>query len=228
MERLEQESGCPVYYVPGNHDMWSEDFQKQTTDSIYRIYEQDTRCLVGKPRILTGAGGPFALIGDIGWYDYSFALDYFPAEELDKMSHDGRTWQDSLKNQWTADNIGRTRIQLERLEKQLQQAKGMPVIAMTHMLPIREFCVPREQIFWRYFNGFLGSETIGRLFEQYQVAYSISGHVHYRKQAVHGATKYFCACLGYCTEWPRYAESVPGGREELDWQIAHTVQWIEI
>ena len=144
------------------------------------------------------------------------------------MRHDGRTWQDSLKNQWTADNIGRTSIQLKRLEQQLQQVKGMPAIVMTHMIPIREFCVPADRIMWRYFNAFLGSEAFGRLFERYQVVCSISGHVHYRKQILHGETRYLCPCLGYYTEWPGIAAHIPGGRIDLDWQIENTVQWMEI
>lgn len=228
MKQLEEESGCPVYYVPGNHDMWSEDFSRQTTDSIYQRYRQDPRCLIGKPQVLTGKGGPFALVGDIGWYDYSFGLEYFSAEELAKMNYDGRTWQDSLKNQWTADNIGRTAIQLKGLEQQLQQAGGMPVIVMTHMIPIREFCVSADRTLWRYFNAFLGSEALGSLFERCQAAYSISGHVHHRQQAVHGATRYLCACLGYWTEWPAFAAKIPGGTNDLDWQIENAVQWIEI
>ena len=145
------------------------------------------------------------------------------------MTHDGRTWQDKLKNQWTADNKERSQIQLAGLEKQLKDAseRGVPIIAMTHMLPISEFCVPTEREMWKYFNAFLGTGALGQLFETYQVSYSISGHVHYRKQAVHGQTKYLCACLGYHTEWPVYAAKTPGGREDLDWQIADTVQWIE-
>ena len=101
------------------------------------------------------------------------------------------------------------------------------IIAMTHMLPIPEFCVPTEREMWKYFNAFLGTGALGQLFERYQVSYSICGHVHYRKQAVHGQTRYLCACLGYHTEWPVYAAAAPGGSTELDWQIKNTVQWID-
>lgn len=226
---LEQKSGCRVFYVPGNHDMWSEDFDKAGTDSIYQRYLEDPRCLSGSIQLLRGINGPFALIGDIGWYDYSFSNAFYPEEELEKMTHDGRTWQDKLKNQWTADNKERSRIQLTGLEKQLKDAseRGVPIIAMTHMLPIPEFCVPTEREMWKYFNAFLGTGALGQLFERYQVSYSICGHVHYRKQAVHGQTRYLCACLGYHTEWPVYAAAAPGGRTELDWQIENTVQWID-
>ena len=82
---LEQKSGCRVFYVPGNHDMWSEDFDKADTDSIYKRYLEDPRCLSGSIQLLRGTNGPFALIGDIGWYDYSFSNAFYPEEELEKF-----------------------------------------------------------------------------------------------------------------------------------------------
>lgn len=223
---LETLCGFPVYYVPGNHDMWSENFAERTTDEIYTKYAQDERCLVDNPQIFQGNRGKLRLVGDIGWYDYSYGAPEYPKEELAQMKHDGRTWQDSLKNQWTADNCRRTQIQLDKIEKQLQSIpEEEPVIVVTHMIPVREFCVPEERVMWKYFNAFLGSEKLGELFEKYQVAYSVSGHVHYRKKAVHGKTTYLCPCLGYHTEWPIVSKE---HADDLAWQIRDALAWIEL
>ena len=40
---------------------------------IDRIYREDLRCLSGKPVILEKDGRQLALVGDVGWYDYSMA-----------------------------------------------------------------------------------------------------------------------------------------------------------
>lgn len=223
--RLEEQSGCRVFYVPGNHDMWSENFDEQTTESIYARYVNDPHCLADKPQILEGTKGRFALIGDIGWYDYSFASPDFAAEELEQMSCGGRTWQDRLKNQWTADNRKQSALQLRKLEKQLEAAAGLPVIAVTHMIPVREFCVPEERTMWKYFNAFLGTENLGKLFDRCRAVYSISGHVHYRKEAVHGSTRYICPCLGYHTEWKLFSAE---HADDPEWQIRDSIRWIEM
>lgn len=225
MDLFAEFCGCPVYYVPGNHDLWSEDLSKWTTEEIYQSFVDDERCLAGKTRIIRCKTGDFALVGDIGWYDYSFANEQFGQSELEQMSHDGRTWQDKLKNEWTKDNCGRNEIQLQRLEDRLKEAEGLPVIAVTHMIPIREFCVPEEREMWKYFNAFLGSEKLGELFETYNVAVSVSGHVHYRKEAVHGNTRYICPCLGYHKEWKLYSEE---HGDDLMWQLRDSVRWIEM
>ena len=54
IERLQSLCEFPVYYVPGNHDMWNKNCPECTTEEIDRIYREDLRCLSGKPVILAG------------------------------------------------------------------------------------------------------------------------------------------------------------------------------
>ncbi len=225
MDLFEELCGCPVYYVPGNHDLWREERDTRTTDEIYQMFVDDFRCLSGKTQVIRCKTGNFALVGDVGWYDYSFANEAFSEEDLRLMQYDGRTWQDKLKNQWTDDNLSCCEMQLERLEKQLKEAGSLPIIAVTHMLPIREFCVPESREMWKYFNGFLGSKKLGELFEKYNVKVSVSGHVHYRKEVMHGNTRYICPCLGYSKEWKLYNEE---HGSNLMWQLRDSVRWIEM
>ncbi len=228
MEELEKQSGSRVLYVPGNHDMWSEHLEEVSTDEIYQIYKEDPRCLCDHPIVLKGENGPFVVIGDIGWYDYSFASKEYGFEELETMEHEGRIWQDRLKNQWTVDNKGCLEQMLNHLEKQLKEYIDYPAVVVTHMLPIKEFCVPEEREMWKFFNAFLGSEELEKLYNQYHVAYAVCGHVHYRKALKKEDTMYLCPCLGYHTEWEQAQQGNEGHGEDLEWQIEHSVQWIDM
>ena len=236
---LKRLAGIPVWYVPGNHDMWSGDFHILSTDQIYRTFEKDPNCLSNKGCLLKGRRETYALIGDIGWYDYSFSSPQYDEKQLDAMELEGRIWQDRLKNQWTSDNRGCLRRSLERLEAQLVRYREYPAIVVTHMLPVREFCVPGDRAPWDYFNGFLGSEALGELLSRYRVKYAVCGHVHYRKRMrshvpggagqgkAEAAGRYMtciCPCLGYHSEWKH--TGVHSG--DLRWQIEHAVQWIAI
>lgn len=223
-EKLEREADCPVWYVPGNHDMWSTDFARRSTDQIYADYAADPRCLVDKRVDLHGDNGPVCLVGDIGWYDYSFASNLYSADELEQMSHGGRTWQDKLKNQWTADNRGRMQLMVDKLEKKLRSCGERPVIAVTHMLPVDDFCVPEEREGWDYFNAFLGGSSLGRLYERFHVTHAVCGHVHFRKKVRRHGITYHCPCLGYHTEWERFFHH----GDDAAWQIGETLQWIEV
>ena len=67
-----------------------------TTEEIDRIYREDLRCLSGKPVILEKDGRQLALVGDVGWYDYSMASPEYSRDVLDGMMMDGRTWHDEI------------------------------------------------------------------------------------------------------------------------------------
>ena len=72
---------------------------------------------------------------------------------------------------------------------------------VTHVLPILDFTVQPPNRMWNYLNAFLGSRQYGELALRYSVAYSISGHVHYRKQVRYDDTTFICNCLNYASQW---------------------------
>lgn len=201
----------PVYYVPGNHDMWSSDFEKNASEDIYRRFQEDSNCLCSKViKCKNEKEETIYIVGDIGWYDYSFGTEEYTKEEYSLMHHAGRTWQDRIKNQWTEDNIGTSNRMLKQLEDQLQQCKDGKIIALTHMVPIEEFTVPEANDMWRYFNAFLGSRSLHELYKKYAVSYVACGHIHYRKTVVKEGITYFCPCLNYESEWLDTTEKNPG------------------
>ena len=206
MSEMQRLCSFPVYYVPGNHDMWNKNCPERTTEAIDRMYKEDKYCLSGKSVILEKHGQKLALVGDVGWYDYSMASPEYTKAQLDAMTMDDRTWQDKLFNQWTSNNQAQMQTVLEQLEEQLKACGNLPVLAVTHMLPVKDFCVPEkpEGIKWGFFNAFLGSTALEALYTKYSVKYAVCGHVHFRKCIERDGIRHICPCLGYHTEWPLY------------------------
>ncbi|KAH0793655.1 putative phosphoesterase [Histomonas meleagridis] len=228
-KRLEEMMNVPVYYVPGNHDLWCRNFEKEhtSTDDIYQKFVTDQRCLCGNPILLQGKTSTYALIGDVGWFDYSFGNPEFTKTDFDAMTYQKRRWQDSILNQWTKDNPGKCSEMLTRIESFLQKYASYPQIVVTHMLPIREFCVPEIRESWRYFNAFLGSEQFGELYKKYPVKYAVCGHVHYRKVVKKDDITYICPCLNYANQWQN-VDTPETPFERVRKQIEESIVTIEI
>ncbi|MGN1187690.1 MAG: metallophosphoesterase [Lachnospiraceae bacterium] len=224
---LKKQTGVQVYYVPGNHDLWHTKESNVTTDEIYKLYCEDENCLCGKQVRV----GKHIVLGDVGWYDYSFGSSEYTRKQYDGMEHGGRVWQDKYYNDWTGDNTGRNEWFLERLKGQLEKAaeymkqendgeiQGIAVV--THMLPHRGFTVPvDDKPIWKFFNAFLGSGALGELCEQYHVDYALCGHVHYRHEFTEKGIRYMCRCLNYASEW--------WGSKEIQTQIEQAAGFIEL
>lgn len=189
----------PVFYVPGNHDLWDRNEPERSTDDIYEAFRKDIHCLSGKHVTLKEG---VELVGDAGWYDYSLGDSSFSKEEYDAMTCQGRTWQDHNFNDWTRDNKAANERMLAELKKHLDECEpGARIIVMTHMLPNKLFTVPTARREWGYFNAFLGSDAYQALYEQYPVTDAICGHVHYRKKEELNGITYHCVCLNYWNEW---------------------------
>lgn len=207
VDRLESHAGIPVYFVPGNHDLWCRAGESpDETWEIYRRYKEHSACLIDKVVPLTQ---DWVVLGDIGWYDYSFGSGKFSEEDFKKKAMFGRTWQDSVFINWRQPDAKVQHNMLERLEKQLAATSDKKRIILTHMITTNEFAVPESREEWSYFNAFLGSKEYGEVFERYSVRYSVMGHVHYRRQLEKNGVSYVCSCLNYNSEW----QSADCGRE---------------
>lgn len=196
---IEKESGVPCLYIPGNHDIWTENHPDKTSWEIYDLLKSYTHNL---------SKGPFKIdndwivVGDLGWFDYSFGDKKYSNKDFDRMKYEGRVWQDSIKAIWNRTTLDMHHYFLRKLEDQLEKYKYKKVIVVTHVLPVKEFTVQNPSPMWEYLNAFLGSAEYGRLILKYpNVKYSISGHVHYRKQIRIQNTEFICNCLGYRSEW---------------------------
>ncbi|MCI2154452.1 MAG: metallophosphoesterase [Solobacterium sp.] len=218
--KLRKQSGVPVYYVPGNHDLWNKHYPGLDSEKISRIFAEDPFCLSG--RCIESKADKGSIIGETGWYDYSLADRKYTRTELDRMSLLGRTWHDHLFNCWTHDNPGKNQEMLDRMKSSLERCQGSEIIAVTHMIPREEFAVPQEREGWGYFNAFLGSSSYGKLYMKYPVRHAVFGHVHFRKTLNADQIVWHCPCLGYFSEWERFAPGKP-----LEDQVAMALQVID-
>lgn len=199
IDGLTKRVGKPVYFVPGNHDLWNQGSHKPAdTAEIYRRYQEHPACLIGKSISLST---DWVVLGDTGWYDYSFGNQRYSADDFEKKTMLERIWQDSVFIDWHQSDAQVHRDMLKRIEKQLLDTSGKKRIVVTHMITSSEFTVPEGRESWGYFNAFLGSRDYEGLFERYDVVYSVMGHVHYRRQLMSSGVSYICSCLNYHSEW---------------------------
>lgn len=220
VRKIEEQSKAVVRYVPGNHDMWNKDAHYESNDAIYEMYLQDEHCLSGKIYETDES----IIIGDVAWYDYSFGNhEKFMVEDFETMKYEGRTWQDSLFNTWSAKNEERCKWFLERFQKLIDdnKAKGKKIVLMTHMISHEAFAVPEEMnAIWSFFNAFLGSRMLKKLCVENQIAYSICGHVHYRNTFKEDDVVWMCRCLNYHNEWQ--------GEKDVRSQIEEAMELVEL
>lgn len=197
---IRERLSIPCLFVPGNHDLWNIHNPERTAWDSYRELQAFEGNLANGAYMINEE---WAVVGDIGWYDYSFGADRYTKEEFDRMSLGDRTWQDSLFALWDWPTTEVCDYFVQKLDKQLSELRDKKVIVMTHVLPHRYFTVPYAPEVWGYFNAFLGSEQYGKLIESYasSVKLAVCGHVHYRKRQTFGGTLYVCSCLGYTREW---------------------------
>ncbi len=198
LHQIEDRTGVRCLFVPGNHDIWNEKHPSKTAWEVYYELENFSGNLTKGPVQLTDQ---WVVVGDLGWYDYSFgSLDYTIAD-FDHMQIKGRLWQDKIKAVWGKSTIEMHRYFHRKIEKQLEAHRHRRLILVTHVLPIIDFTVQPPDKMWRYLNAFLGSRQYGELALKYAVRYSISGHVHYRRQAEYEDTVFICNCLNYASQW---------------------------
>ncbi len=203
LEQLEKDTGVPCLFVPGNHDLWNEHHPDLDAWSTYETLKSCPGNLANGP--VTPADG-WVLIGDTGWYDYSFGDQAYTHQDFERMCinippEGERVWQDSIMAPWGRSNQEMHRFFYHKLERQLQIHSGKKILLLTHMLPHRDFTVQPPGALWGYLNAFLGSQEYGRLISKYNVRYAVFGHVHYHRQARIGSTTFICPCLGYTNQW---------------------------
>ena len=197
LDLLESACGLPVYFVPGNHDLWNRSNPAESPELAAAAFAERPGCLSGKVVTLGG----WNLIGETGWYDESFAEGRFDLAALEAMSYGGRTWQDARYTRWRSTMLEKAREYLRGLEDRLTGLDPSRTVVVTHMVPRLEFTVQPPRDIWTYFNALLGSAAYGRLFARRGVRAALFGHVHYRRRDWIDGVEWLCACLGTEKEW---------------------------
>ncbi|MCZ8521999.1 MULTISPECIES: metallophosphoesterase [Paenibacillus] len=200
LEEIERRTGIPCLMVPGNHDVWNAKEPELGTWEIYRRLLEYPRNLGRAPYQVNRE---WVVIGDLGWYDFSFGDRAFTEEAFGRMERDGRVWSDREFAPWDRPAPEVHRYFLSKLEAQLEAHRERNIVLVTHVVPHRHFTVPLPNETWRYFNAFLGSEAYAELIARYSdsIRYAVCGHVHYRRRHRYHQTELICACFGYGSEW---------------------------
>jgi len=200
LKEIEEKTKVPCLFVPGNHDIWTENHSEKTSWEIYELLKSYSHNLTNGPYVINEN---WVVIGDLGWYDFSFGdSNKYNFSDFSLMKYENRVWQDSYKAIWNRSTLDMHKYFINKLEKQLNEYKDRNVIIVTHVLPVLDFTVQPPSPMWEYMNAFLGSSGYGELILKYpNVKYAVSGHVHYRKHKLINNTDFICNCLGYRSEW---------------------------
>ncbi|HEY7087134.1 MAG TPA: metallophosphoesterase [Tepidisphaeraceae bacterium] len=203
----------PKLFVAGNHELWTHG------DDSYDLFHH------GLPRRVRDAGwhwlqtepfvaGDVAVVGSLGWYDYSFAQPELgipkrfyaakvspgAAEHVEEYSallgDDVPPHAKDVIARW---NDGKF-VKLHRsdeefldellgeMESQLGALKEMRhIIAAVHHLPFAQLLPPSRSAQWDFAKAYLGSARIGELLLRYpNVAQIFCGHSHFPIEATLG------------------------------------------
>ena len=194
---------------------WTSDPEPHASLIIYNVIlphiceKLNVHYLDKKPLIISDK---LAIVGTMGWYDYSFKDKSVPATGLDysNKSFCGSVFCDKYYVKWHYDDKQFVKYQLKLMKKHLELVKDIEtVIFVSHFVPYKEALdcfdyyqklkaksdkknayaadIKRtQQMFWRFGNAFQGSGKIGKLLDQYDnVKYIICGHQHRGKHIIH-------------------------------------------
>jgi putative phosphoesterase len=216
---------CSNLYVAGNHDIWFEDKEGYGSLEKYSHFIQE---VCEDNGFIHLPNTPFffdkiAVIGSIGWYDYSFkreSLD-IPIENYEMKQFHGAYWRDLYCIDWTLTDYEATDFLNRKLEYDLRTLPDdiQTVIYVSHHLPFKELTLYKDRLPWDFFSAFMGAVSTGEiLLNDKRVKLSISGHSHIRTALKKESLLAITAPLGYGRPKP----------EELDDFVESAIAILEI
>lgn len=194
---IKKRTGIEVYFIPGNHDLWQKPLET-STHNILKAYEALPECLIKSPLVINR---DWAIVGHPAWYDYTYSSGEYSQERLERRSFKGGTWQDKLHVDWGVPDPDISRKFSDVVEADLESVSDKNIIMMTHIVTHRRFSVPLPHRLFGYFNAFIGTSDFDELYHNYNIKYSIMGHIHFRHHFDEHDTTFLCPCLGYKREW---------------------------
>lgn len=195
IDLIEKETGVLVKFIPGNHDIWTE---KESSWTEYEKSKHHHSSLIEQPLELAN---DYVVIGNMGWYDYSFKPEFMNEEEV--RMHKGNLWNDAHYAKWGISDQELYQKMHASFKEQLEKYKNKKVIFVNHFIPYIDFIVFKNDIWWNTANSFMGSENLGKLLDTYKnIEYVVFGHTHKRFGLKEfGDKKVICNPFGYAGEW---------------------------
>ena len=216
----------PKLIVAGNHDLWTlgpDSYRVYTEDLPRRVRALGWHWLEGEPLRL----GDVAVVGSVGWYDYSFAPPKLGVprrfyehkispgaaarveecahllEPGDDISPAGRSavakWNDGQFVKLGRSDEAFVDECIARLRTHLSAvADAREVIAAVHTLPFGALLPPQRNASWDFARAFLGSRRIGQAIAEFpNVSRVFCGHSHFAAEARIGSIEAVNIGSGY-------------------------------
>lgn len=207
----------PVYFVPGNHDVWAvsdrvfyDGETDETSDIEYgyssdeamRMYVESYYNLIGSPLI----SGEVGIVGGFSWYDYSF--DTFDLTEGKLSDTKMAIWGDRFCNFEESDRELSNRYvrELGRDVNTAIDSGAKRLLVMNHFIPHESFLTETDSYNWNVCNAFMGTGEVHEILAEVVRDYGIEvtcvfGHTHFDYEDEIDGVRYVCNPIGYGFEW---------------------------
>ena len=177
--------GIPIAACAGNHDIWNLDKfhpSELLWTQILPNIANENKTIWLENEILTVSG--VAIVGSIGWYDYSAQDPAFKTSDEECYSRKREFDADAWMVDWPWSDIEFCNIIrpgfYSRLERAQNDSKIKSIIVVTHC-PIYEKQIRRKpgNFKWGFSNAYYGNLTFGKMAEEFdKITHVVSGHTH--------------------------------------------------
>lgn len=198
IEELQALSSISIWFIPGNHDCWSNDLD---TWLLYQRYCDHPNCLMERPLILNDQ---WALIGHSAWYNHAGSYQVYSEEFLQAGYFQGYHWMDKQNTCWHCSDRQVSSLFANKIQADFERVDRPNYILVTHFVSDLDLQIqpnPKYQNEIDYFNAFISTDDLLPLYKQYPIRYAIMGHVHQRRTIKKPACTYQLVCLGTEREW---------------------------
>jgi predicted phosphohydrolase len=206
----------PKLFLCGNHELWTrgeDSYRLFTEDLPRRVRALGWQWLETEPFVARG----FAVVGTVGWYDYTFAsrqfviprrfyeakispgaAEYFKRADLleggdvspEALAIVAR-WNDGKFVKLGRSDEAFSEECVARLDRALASVAGSPeVVVATHHIPYRELLPPARYNALEFVKAYLGSERLGEVIGRHaNVRRAFCGHSHFASRATVGGVE---------------------------------------
>ncbi|MCD2255098.1 metallophosphoesterase [Agrilactobacillus fermenti] len=181
-----------VYFIAGNHDMVNGTDYPTLQTPIDPVYLHQ--------KVIDIPDTNYRIIGNNGWYDYTFGRDFDPKPLKAYIQWRNAYWIDGGIT-GLGDDLAMMQTILNQVYTQFLAARAAQkkIIFITHFVPRAEYIFySLDRPYWNMVNPLLGSQHLGALIEAFQIEHVMFGHLHVRHKPrlIHNTT-YYSAPVGY-------------------------------
>jgi UDP-2,3-diacylglucosamine pyrophosphatase LpxH len=185
---------CPVWVIPGNHDLWvrrSSDSRGLWLERLPdAVASAGCHWLEGHSFTLSAGDLTVGVAGTIAWYDYSAADPYLQASPLAFAQQKYNFNPDALLIDWEWSDPEFASMVSGPFLRALDELERDPAVTecvvVTHVPVVeQQMCRKPGNREWGFSNAYFGNLTLGRhVLARRKVSHIISGHTHIGREAV--------------------------------------------